>query len=200
MDKVKKQQVKRKKELNQGKIPYSVNPTSYDRPSKQEADQVHVLKALQVTLDKSQKKIIGLTQDLEKSKRLRSSNIDVGTLQMTRREVELKLMQARARLEDVKANLSVKQDIFKSGKQYEDSLFTQLKEMQAETNKLTTQNRTLEASSTVNAEIRDRITEAKEERDRMQEKFNSITSQPFFRKESDKETLDELGKLQKLLD
>jgi len=37
-----------------------------------------------------------------------------------KRTAELKLMQARSRLEDVKANLKVKEDIFKQGKGYEE--------------------------------------------------------------------------------
>ena len=44
-----------------------------------------------------------------------------------KRTAELKLMQSRSRLEDIRANLKVKEDIFKQGKGYEEQLFNQLK-------------------------------------------------------------------------
>lgn len=46
-----------------------------------------------------------------------------------KRNAELKLMQARSRLEDVRANLKVKEDIFKQGKGYVEQLFNQLKSL-----------------------------------------------------------------------
>ena len=118
MDKVKKLQAKRKKDLNQGKNLYSVAEQHLDRPSKQEAEQVAVLRALQVTLDKSQKKILGMTKEVENAKRLQGSNVNVDFLQQEKRTVELKLMQVKARCDDVKERLNVKQDIFKQGEQY----------------------------------------------------------------------------------
>ena len=42
------------------------------------------------------------------------------------------------------------------------------------------ENRTLKSASIQNADIRERLTEAKQDRDRLQNEFNNIMRQPFF--------------------
>ena len=113
MDKVKKLQAKRKKDLNQGKNLYSVAEKDLDRPSRQEAEQVAVLRALQVTLKKSSDKILSLRRDVENARRLHTSNVSVDVLQREKGEMQHKLIMMKGRVEDVKASLQVKQDLFK---------------------------------------------------------------------------------------
>ena len=126
MDKVKKLQAKRKKDLNQGKNLYNVAQSGIDKPSRQEAEQVAVIKGLQETLGKQQKKILSLTKDIESSKRLQGSAVNMDMLDTEKRTIEFKLMSAKAKLEDFKASLGVKQDIFKQSKLYQDQLHKQL--------------------------------------------------------------------------
>lgn len=76
-----------------------------------------------------------------------ASTLNMEELYRERRETELKLMQVKSRLEDIKSNLKVKSDIFSQGKKYEDSLFSQIKVAQNETSKLNTQNRTLKSAA-----------------------------------------------------
>jgi len=68
-----------------------------------------------------------LVREIEGSKRMSSSTLNMEELYRERRENELKLMQAKGRLEDIKSSLKVKTDIFSQGKKYEDSLFSQIK-------------------------------------------------------------------------
>ena len=83
-----------------------------------------------------------------------SSTLNMEELYRERRTEELRLMQAKGRLEDIKASLKVKSNIFDQGKSYETQLFNQLKQAQNETNALTMQNRTLKAAATENADIK----------------------------------------------
>jgi len=64
-------------------------------------------------------------------------------------------------MEDIKASLKVKQDIFGQSKDYEQSLQNQLKAAFNETNALTMQNRTLKASASENEDVRQRLLEAR---------------------------------------
>lgn len=88
-----------------------------------------------------------LVREIESTKRMSASTLNMEELYRERRETELKLMQVKSRLEDIKSNLKVKSDIFSQGKKYEDSLFSQIKVAQNETSKLNTQNRTLKSAA-----------------------------------------------------
>ena len=52
-----------------------------------------------------------------------SSTLNMEELYRERRTEELRLMQAKGRLEDIKASLKVKSNIFDQGKSYETQLF-----------------------------------------------------------------------------
>jgi len=51
-------------------------------------------------------------REIESAKRMSSSTLNIEELYRERRENELKLMQAKGRLEDIKSSLKVKIDIF----------------------------------------------------------------------------------------
>ena len=76
-------------------------------------------------------------RDIEGTKRMASSTLNMEELYRERRQAELQLMQARGRLEDIKSSLKVKSDIFEQGKSYETQLFNEVKKAQNETNALT---------------------------------------------------------------
>jgi septal ring factor EnvC (AmiA/AmiB activator) len=137
-----------------------------------------------------------MSKEVENAKRLQGSQVDVGFLQQERRTIELKLMQARARLEDVRANLKVKGDIFNEGQKYEEHLFSQLKSMQEETNTLTTENRLLSTSANEREEIAEKIKEAKKSRDEMDAQLRSLMRMPFIKAESDEASMKRLDELQ----
>jgi hypothetical protein len=71
----------------------------------------------------------------------------VGELLAEKRTTEMKLMHTRSQLEDVRASVRVKEDIFKSGKGYEEQLFSQLKSLQSEQNDLCGKQRQMEVQS-----------------------------------------------------
>lgn len=52
-----------------------------------------------------------------------TSTLNLDDLYRQRRKVELQLMQERARLDDIKASLKSKSNIFDQGKNYEKDLF-----------------------------------------------------------------------------
>lgn len=74
-----------------------------------------------------------------------------------KRQAEMKLMLARSSLEDVRANVKVKEDIFKSGKGYEEQLFNQLKSLQHESSELHSKQREFEICATSNTELKSRL-------------------------------------------
>jgi RNA polymerase-interacting CarD/CdnL/TRCF family regulator len=115
-------------------------------------------------------------------------------------ELEHKIIQSRSRLEDVKANLKVRDEIFNSGKSYEASLFEQLRSAQQERTQLEAEKRMLQTAAATNTEILERITATKKERDRLQNEFETVMRKPFFKKERDENSLKELDKLQALIE
>lgn len=139
MAKVKKLQAKRKGELASGKNLYSVaESATIARSNRQEQEQIRIIETLKQSVEKSYKQMMGLKKEVEGSRRLEDTNLNVDDLQNEHRSVNLKLMQTLSRLEDIKASLKVKSDIFNSGKSYEDSVLQQLRMLQSEQNQLQT--------------------------------------------------------------
>ena len=136
-----------------------------------------------------------LVREIEATKRMSSSTLNMDELFRERREQELKLMQAKSRLDDVKASLKVKTDIFGQGKRYEDQLFSQIKQAQSETSRLEIEKRTLQASATQSADIRERLREAKQDRDRLDNEFKTIMQNPFFKNQSNEAGMKELEQI-----
>ena len=62
------------------------------------------------------------------------------------------------------------------------------------------ENRTLKSASIQNADIRERLTEAKQDRDRLQNEFNNIMRQPFFARQSDDSDMQTYNKLKEKLE
>lgn len=61
-----------------------------------------------------------LKSDLHGQSLLHNNNTSIQELMAQKRNIEFKLMHARSQLEDVRANVKCKEDIFKSGKGYEE--------------------------------------------------------------------------------
>ena len=98
---------------------------------------------------------------------MQGSDVNIEALQKQKMELEHKIIQSRSMLEDVKANLQVRDEIFNSGKSYEMSLMEQLRTAQQERTELEAQKRMLETATLTNDEVRDRIEATKKERDRL---------------------------------
>ena len=182
MEKVRKLNTKRKKELANGKTLYSTVASGTDKTSKAELEGAKVLRNLQGTLNASKDRVLTLVRDIEGTKRMASSTLNMDELYRERRNAEITLMKAKGRLEDIKSSLKTKSDIFDQGKSYETSLFNQLKQAQNETNALTMQKVTLKASASQNEEVKERLLEARHDRDSLQNQFDTIMRQPFFKK------------------
>ena len=171
-----------------------------EKTSKAELEGAKVLRGLQQTLNQGKERILTIVREIESAKRMSSSTLNIEELYRERRENELKLMQAKGRLEDIKSSLKVKIDIFNQGKKYEDSVFSNIKAAQNETSKLTIQNRTLKASATQRDDIRQHLMEARQDRDRLQNEFDTIMRQPFFKKQSSDAGMKDLEQLQAKLE
>lgn len=136
-----------------------------------------------------------MAKQVEAGKRHSGDDINLEALQREKHEMEHKVIQARSRLEDVKANLKVRDDIFKDGKYYEQSLLDSLREAHRERSELEDQKRLMETQIATNAEIKDRIDSVRKERDMLQEKLSQVTRQPFFNREKDAGNLAQLDQL-----
>ena len=161
MEKVRKLNSKRKKELANGKTLYSTVNQGMEKTSKAELEGAKVLRNLQGTLNQTKDRCLTLVRDIEGTKRMASSTLNMEELYRERRQAELQLMQAKGRLEDIKSSLKVKSDIFDQGKSYETQLFNEVKKAQNETNAYTMQQVTLKAAASENADIKDRLLEAR---------------------------------------
>jgi hypothetical protein len=85
-----------------------------------------------VTLEKSNNELLSLAKQQEDFKRMQGSDVNIDMLRQQKIEVEHKMALARSRLEDIKANLKVRDEIFNSGKTYETSLLDNLREIERE--------------------------------------------------------------------
>lgn len=91
---------------------------------------------------------------MEGGSRIQDASINIAELQQEKRTAELRLMQKQGVLEDLRANLRVKEEIFTQSKGYEGQLLNQLKQLQLEQNELESQKRTLEAAASQTEEIK----------------------------------------------
>ena len=182
MDKVKKINNKRKKELAQGKTLYSTVERGMDKTARAEAEGAKVLQSLKQTLQQTEGRVISLHKEIENTKRMANSTLKLDELQRERRETELKLMRAQAQKKDMEARIKSTSNIFDMSKDREQSLFDELKREQAITNELVMKKTTLEATSRESEDIRLRLNEAKQQETQLKTKLDQILEQPFFKK------------------
>ena len=62
------------------------------------------------------------------------------------------------------------------------------------------ENRTLKSAANQNSDIQERLTEAKQDRDRLQNEFNNIMRQPFFARQSDDSDMQVYNNLKEKID
>ena len=78
-------------------------------------------------------------------------------------------------------NHRLKEEMFHSEKGFESSLFMNLKTIQQEQTALYNKSRELQLSAGTEAEARERLQSVKNERNRMQDDFDQLMRQPFFK-------------------
>lgn len=110
------------------------------------------------------------------------------------------MMHARSQLDDVRASVKVKEDIFKSNKGYEEHLYNQLKSQQSEATVNELKRRELENQAIDVLELRNQSKIAKHERDRMQADYDELIRQPFFKEMVDESKKSEYAYLQNAID
>ena len=199
-EKVKKLNNKRKKELAKGKTLYTTVNQGMEKANQAEREGARILRDLRNTLEMQDGKIKQLVREINNVRNMSTTTLNLDDMYRQRRKVELELMREKGRLEDMKASLKVKSNIFDQGKQFETDLFNQLKQAQNETNSLTLANRTLRASASQSEDVRQRLMEARQDRDKLQSELDQIMRQPFFKKQSDDTGLRQLEDLQKRLE
>lgn len=93
------------------------------RASKIEQEQVGILKSLHSQIDRSNRQIVQMKQQIETAQSFEDEGIDLTSLVNEKREVELSMKQARDRVTSLKENLEVKQRIFREAELYKEKLF-----------------------------------------------------------------------------
>jgi len=124
---VKKLNNKRKKELAKGKTLYTTVNAGMEKANQAERDGARVLMGLKHTLEQGDGKLRTLVREINNSKQMSTSTLNLEDMYRQRRKIELQLMQEKGKLEDIKASLKVKSNIFDQGKSYEKDVFNQLK-------------------------------------------------------------------------
>ena len=89
MEKVRKLNAKRKKELSSGKTLYSTVNQGMEKTSKAELEGAKVLRHLQSTLNQSKDRCLTLVRDIESTKRMSNSTLNMEELYRERRQAEL---------------------------------------------------------------------------------------------------------------
>ena len=161
MEKVKKINAKRKKELAQGKTLYSTVESGMNKAQRAEAEGAKVLQSLKQTLQQTESRVISLHKEIENTKRMANSNINVEELRRERGFTENKLRMARAQLEDMRARIKSTSSYFDLSKEREKQLFEELKRENQIQSDLLMKKSTLEATSRESEDIRDRLNEAR---------------------------------------
>lgn len=77
MDKVKKLNLRRKKELAKGKSLVSTVPANENQANRHEKEALQVLRNLRNTLEKSNSRVIQLTRDVEAARRMQGGQVDL---------------------------------------------------------------------------------------------------------------------------
>lgn len=124
---MKKLNNKRKKELAKGKTLYTTVNAGMEKANQAERDGARVLMGLKHTLEQGDGKLRTLVREINNSKQMSTSTLNLEDMYRQRRKIELQLMQEKGKLEDIKASLKVKSNIFDQGKSYEKDVFNQLK-------------------------------------------------------------------------
>ena len=148
---------------------------------KRSEDSKAVVEALKGNIERSQRTLADLKAQVHSKGRLADPNINIEELMSEKRNAEMKLSHSRAHLEQVRDNHRLKEEMFHSEKGFESSLFMNLKTIQQEQTALYNKSRELQLSAGTVAEARERLQSVKNERNRMQDDFDQLMRQPFFK-------------------
>lgn len=116
------------------------------------------------------------------------------------RSKELQIAQARAKLENALDGFKVKEEIFGQNKSYQDGLLKELRDLNTEFLNLQKENRALDESSKETEYLQQKISEVIVERDKLQREFDTITRQPFFKREADQNHYKKIQEMERKLD
>jgi flagellar biosynthesis GTPase FlhF len=126
---------------------------------------------------------------------LKGNDIDIEGLRHEKNRANHACIDAQSKLEDIKSNLKVRDDIFNSGKSFEESLFQELTDANKEKTELERQKRVLQMSATEISQLKESIEAARIERDKLQHHFNDLMTKPFFKRHGESEISKELDKV-----
>lgn len=93
------------------------------RASRIEQEQVGILKSLHSQIDRSNRQIVQMKQQIESVQSFEDEGFDLTSLVNEKKAVELSMKQARDRVTSLKENLDVKQRIFKEADLFKEKLF-----------------------------------------------------------------------------
>lgn len=148
-------------------------------------------------------KVIGdLKTEIEGARRSSAHHqlVPSDDMKLSLKQKELQVAQARARLEDLNDNLKVKETIFTENESYHKGLLEELRSLNEEQLRLQKESRTFEEAAKQSEYLGKRIEEGREEKNRLQREFDTITKQPFFKRESDQSSFKRISDLQGKID
>ena len=151
-------------------------------------------------IEESSRKVADLKLEIENVRRQSHGQVPPDELIVQLRQKELQVAQSRARFEDLGDNLKVRESIFRENQAYQSSLVEELKSLGIEYMKLQKENRTFEEAAKQVDYLQKRMEDTREERNRLQREFDTITRQPFFKRESDQTSFKRISELQAKID
>ena len=122
---------------------------------------------------------------LESGKSVADNSGNIKQLQLEKHNLERQFAEKNMFLEEAKANLRVKGELFKQSKAYENNILSDFQRKLQENQDLAIQNKTLEAAQSKAADLQRRLSDVRDERSKFDQKFNELINQPFFKKEND---------------
>jgi len=103
--------------------------------------------------------------------------------------------QTRAKLEDLMDTLGLKEEAFKQNENYQNNLLSELKHLKTDYLTLMSENRALEEAARTAEFLQQQVADVIQERNKLQQEFQNITKQPFFKRELDQEAFKRVNDL-----
>ncbi len=89
--------------------------------------------------------------------------------------------------------LGLKEEAFKQNENYQNGLLQELRHLKTDYLNLMSEHRALDEASKTADYLQQQVQDVRVERDKLQSEFNIITKQPFFKREMDESTFQQIN-------
>lgn len=131
------------------------------------------------------KTIQSLKRGIEDMRHVRVQEGDQSSLIKARSQADFKLFEAKQALSTLEAEAQVNDGFFSRNKEYHQTLLTQYRDLQDKRAELERHYREKDAQGERVDYLKEQITEARKEKNKLQEKYDALARTPFFKKEAD---------------